>query len=54
MKCPYCQRPLHGLGLHCRACRRYVLGWTHYLALALGALLLGFVLLQLFVWLEHR
>jgi hypothetical protein len=28
-RCPYCARPLRGLGLKCRACRRYVLRWYH-------------------------
>lgn len=45
MNCPYCARPLHSLGTHCRACRRYVLGWPHYLVFAMVAL--GMVLLLL-------
>lgn len=42
-KCPYCVRPLKGLGVKCRACRRYVLRWPH--VLALGALVLAAVYL---------
>jgi hypothetical protein len=38
-KCPYCKRPLPGLGIKCRACRRYVLGWPHVLLLSIFALI---------------
>ncbi|CAN5237252.1 MAG: hypothetical protein ACR2GW_01205 [Pyrinomonadaceae bacterium] len=37
-KCPYCARPLRGAGIKCRACRRYVLRWPHWLLLSLFAL----------------
>lgn len=46
-KCPYCKRPLPGLGLKCRACRRYVLGWQHVLLLTVFTLVLLAVLLEL-------
>ncbi|HKP73879.1 MAG TPA: hypothetical protein VJT82_13135 [Pyrinomonadaceae bacterium] len=46
-KCPYCERPLPGLGLRCRACRRYVLGWPHVLLLSMMALISLAVLLEL-------
>ncbi|HEY0101404.1 MAG TPA: hypothetical protein VGB76_20940 [Pyrinomonadaceae bacterium] len=46
-KCPYCKRPLAGLGLNCRACRRYVLGWPHVLLLSLVILISLAVLLEL-------
>jgi hypothetical protein len=46
-KCPYCKRPLKGLGLKCRACRRYVLGWPHVLVLSLVILISVAVLLEL-------
>ncbi|HVG39956.1 MAG TPA: hypothetical protein VM870_11735 [Pyrinomonadaceae bacterium] len=45
MNCPYCARPLHSMGTRCRACRRYIFGWPHYLVF--GALALGVVLLLL-------
>ena len=38
-KCPYCKRPLPGLGIKCRACRRYVLGWPHVLLLSIFVLI---------------
>ncbi|MGH9941156.1 MAG: hypothetical protein ACRD9R_02220 [Pyrinomonadaceae bacterium] len=34
-KCSYCARPLRGAGIKCRACRRYVLRWPHWLLLSL-------------------
>lgn len=37
-QCPYCARPLRGAGIKCRACRRYVLRWPHWLLLSLFAL----------------
>lgn len=42
-KCPYCARPLSMGGMKCRACRRYVLGWSHITLLVLlgVAVLLG-------------
>lgn len=46
-KCPYCKRPLAGLGLKCLACRRYVLGWQHVLLLSLIVLISLAVLLEL-------
>ena len=46
-KCPYCKRPLKGLGLKCRACQRYVLGWSHVLLLSLVILISLAVLLEL-------
>ena len=46
-KCPYCKRPLKGLGLKCRACRRYVLGWPHVLLLSLFVLISLAVILEL-------
>ena len=47
MKCLYCDRPLRGTGLKCRACRRYVLRWPHYLLLTLFGLGLVALLLDL-------
>jgi hypothetical protein len=41
-KCPYCARPLRGIGIKCRTCRRYVLRWYHIVllsALGLAAIL---------------
>lgn len=49
MRCPYCHRPLRGLGARCRACRRYVLNWMHYTAFGVLALLLAFLVLDLFM-----
>jgi len=46
-KCPYCKRPLTGLGLKCRACRRYVLGWPHVLFFSLVVLITLAVFLEL-------
>ena len=46
-RCPYCARPLKGLGLKCRACRRYILRWPHLLVLATGLLVAVLVLLEL-------
>jgi hypothetical protein len=37
-RCPYCARPLRGLGLKCRACRRYVLRWPHIVVLTVAGL----------------
>ena len=46
-KCPYCKRPLKGLGFTCRACRRYVLGWPHVLLLSFFVLISLAVILEL-------
>lgn len=46
-KCPYCKRPLKGLGLKCRACRRYVLGWPHVLLISLVILISLAIILEL-------
>jgi hypothetical protein len=46
-KCPYCKRPLKGLGLKCQACRRYVLGWPHVILLSLVILITLAILLEL-------
>jgi hypothetical protein len=46
-RCPYCARPLKGLGLKCRACRRYILRWPHLLALSALLLVAVLVLLDL-------
>ena len=46
-KCPYCDRRLRGFGLKCRACRRYLLRWPHYLLLALLLLVALTLLLEL-------
>lgn len=46
-RCPYCARPLKGLGLKCRACRRYILRWPHLLVLSAVLLVAVFVLLEL-------
>ncbi|WP_352431878.1 hypothetical protein [Pyrinomonas sp.] len=43
MRCPYCERPLHRLGTHCRACRRNIWRWPHLFALA-GLLFLALLL----------
>ena len=45
-RCPYCARPLKGLGLKCRACRRYILRWPHLLVLSLVALIALLFLLE--------
>ncbi|MCA1616944.1 MAG: hypothetical protein LC800_23255 [Acidobacteria bacterium] len=47
LKCLYCARPLRGLGLRCRACRRYVLRWPHMIALSVVALAVAIILLEL-------
>jgi hypothetical protein len=46
-KCPYCARPLKGLGVKCRACRRYILRWPHLLVLSFVVLIAVLVLLEL-------
>ncbi len=46
-KCPYCKRPLPGLGIKCRACRRYVLGWGQVLLLSVVVLISLAVILEL-------
>lgn len=46
-KCPYCKRPLKGLGLNCRACRRYVLGWPHLIFISLVILISIAIILEL-------
>ena len=46
-KCLYCARPLRGLGLRCRACRRYVLRWPHVIVLSVVALTILVLLLEL-------
>ena len=46
-RCPYCARPLKGLGLKCRACRRYILRWPHLLVLSVVLLAAVLVLLEL-------
>ena len=44
-KCPYCARPLRGIGIKCRACRRYVLRWYHILpVVAVGLVALAYLL----------
>ena len=45
-KCPYCARPLKGLGLKCRPCRRYLLGWPHLLVLSAVLLVAVLFLLE--------
>ena len=47
LKCPYCARPLRGLGLRCRACRRYVLRWPHMILLSVVGLAAVVLLLEL-------
>jgi hypothetical protein len=48
-KCPYCARPLRaGGGLHCRACRRWILRWPHILILSLLGIAVAAALLELF------
>lgn len=47
LKCLYCARPLRGLGLRCKACRRYVLRWPHMIALSIIALAAVLLLLEL-------
>ena len=37
-KCPYCHRPLRQFGTRCRACRRYILRWPHFVLLSLASL----------------
>ena len=46
-KCPYRARPLKGLGLKCRACRRYILRWPHLIVLSGLLLVAVLVLLEL-------
>ena len=46
-RCPYCARPLNGLGLKCRACRRYILRWPHLLVLSFVLLVAVLVVLEL-------
>lgn len=46
-RCPYCARPLKGLGLNCRACRRYLLRWPHLLVLSVALLVAVLALLEL-------
>ena len=46
-RCPYCARPLKGLGVKCRACRRYVLRWPHLLILSVFLLVTVLALLEL-------
>jgi predicted amidophosphoribosyltransferase len=45
-RCPYCARPLRGLGLKCRACRRYVLRWYHVTFLAVVSLAIALLALE--------
>ena len=47
LKCLYCARPLRGLGMKCRACRRYVLRWPHMIALSIIGLAAVLILLEL-------
>lgn len=47
-KCPYCARPLRTGGLHCRACRRWILRWPHILLLSILGVVVAVVLLELF------
>lgn len=46
-KCTYCARPLPGLGIRCRACRRYVLRWPHMVVLSLVLLVAVVLILEL-------
>jgi len=46
-KCPYCARPLKNHGLHCPACRRWVLRWPHLLVLSLLGVAVALALLEL-------
>lgn len=48
LKCLYCARPLRGLGLKCKACRRYVLRWPHIVVLSVIGLLAVLLFLELF------
>lgn len=41
------------MGIRCRACRRYILNWTHYLVLALLGLIAAWLLLELFFIVER-
>jgi hypothetical protein len=45
-KCPYCARPLRGFGVKCRACRRYVLRWSHLVVLGAVVIIAVVVLLE--------
>ena len=49
MKCPYCARTVPKGSLKCRACRRYVLGWPHYLVLTLLSLFFVLALIEIFL-----
>ena len=46
-KCPYCHRPLRRFGTRCRACRRYILRWPHFVLLSLVSLAALALLLDL-------
>ena len=46
-KCPYCHRPLRQFGTRCRACRRYILRWPHFVLLSLASLAALALLLDL-------
>ncbi|HLL77502.1 MAG TPA: hypothetical protein VK421_19760 [Pyrinomonadaceae bacterium] len=48
-RCPYCARPLKGLGLKCRACRRYILRWPHLFVLCFVVIVAVLALLELFL-----
>lgn len=48
LKCLYCARPLRGLGLKCKACRRYVLRWPHIVVLSVIGLIAALLFLELF------
>ena len=47
LKCLYCARPLRGLGLKCKACRRYVLRWPHIAVLSVVGLIAVLLFLEL-------
>ena len=47
MKCPYCERPLSVAGMKCRACRRYVFGWTHITLLIVVGIVVVLGLLEI-------
>ncbi|HYN86521.1 MAG TPA: hypothetical protein VER32_14830 [Pyrinomonadaceae bacterium] len=49
MKCPYCARNVPKGNLKCRACRRFVLAWPHYLVLTLLSLFFALALIELFL-----
>jgi hypothetical protein len=46
MRCPYCARPLSMLGTKCKACRRYILGWSHIIIVAVIVIIGLIVLLE--------